>query len=331
MSSLGRTLLVIALTLLSAAAIVLTVLPSEVDAQGLPAVQVVMDQDHAQQTGRPTATANDLLLFPGEVTVSKNLWLESAEFELRMEMAGQENWAFNFDPPTMTFQASGTQSFNVTVTVPAETTYPNTFFMWFNATATSGFPSPPFSTITPGSGSVSIAQYYAIGRLYSTLPIKVTQGEQTTFNITLINRGNGEDTFKLDVTNLAELGFAGLDVIFKGDPSYRIAAGTEREVEILLTAKDDAREGTFALNLSITSVESGADPDYDTSVKNGAEWTVVVEPSLVNVAFDYWYLIVGGVVALVVLVLVIRTVRRRKRTVGDADAEDEDLDDDDED
>ncbi len=226
-----------------------------------------------------------------------------------------EVWAVSFDPPSLTFTASESKEFIATVTVPVGLAAAAFYTLEF--TASTG--DLLLYDVTSDTARVTIAQYYKISRQYSTEPITVKQGELVEFNFTVENRGNGDDTFLLEVANLMELEGAGLTVLY--ETSKRVRPGRTAGVKLQVEAADDALESQFQLNVTITSEGSKSDPAYDRAVTSGAEWTIVVEPSLGSTITRNIVWIVGAGVVAVVLVVVLVLLRRRKR----AREEEEDL------
>jgi hypothetical protein len=298
----------------------------DVEAQ-IPAIDVSLDDGDRDQTARITDGEQDHLTFKGEVTLNRPLWPPGTTvvIEVVIEMPSLSSvWEHNIDPPEMSFASSMTQNFTATVTVPPALGAATFYNLVFNATTEDIL----FFSNTPDNGVVRIAQYYRISRQFSTEPLRVEQGKSIEFNITLINRGNGDDTFNLEVTNEAELDLVGLIVYF--DRSKRIEAGEELLVKLRLEADQEAIEGEYQLNLTIRSEGSSSDPVADL-VTSGAEWTIAVDPGLISQIKNYWYLVgIGAGVGVVGVVLLIR--RRRKRAAESDDEDgDEDYDEDDDD
>lgn len=307
------------LTVVALAVATLAIASWDAQAQLQPELRASIIQEDRDQTARPTDVTNDLLTFDGEVTLQKVTWFpgEQVVVEVQLDMQGvEEVWEANINPPEMTFTASGSKNFTAVVTVPIGLAS-GEFHTLFFEPSSEDLPNPPLTAITPGTANVVIAQHYKIGRQYSTEPLRVTQGDMLEFNITLVNRGNGADTFILEVTNHVELDGLGLNVIFEA--SKRVDAGEEREVRLRIEAADDAVLSEAQINLTIRSEGSTSDPLWETVV-NGAEWTVVVEPSLVNRAFEYWYLIVAAAAALVALGIFLSYRRRKRREEAEVEA-----------
>lgn len=282
----------------------------------LTEIKVTILEKDRDQTANPTDVANDLLTFNGDVALDRAFWPPgSVTVDLELEISGvSQMWEVFFDPESFTFTSSTVQNFTATVVVPEEQPAGTFHNLVFNATTT-GLLLP---NIEPGYATIKIAQYYKIGRQYSTAPLRVTQGEIIDFNITLANRGNGEDTFLLEVSNEAELLNAGLTVIY--ERSTHINAGDEGESELQLQAADDAIVSEFSLNLTIRSEGSASDPDVEDTITNGAEWTVVVEEGLTSKLFNNLYIIVP-VVILVIVIGVFFVKRRRNRDRMEAEEE----------
>jgi hypothetical protein len=136
------------------------------------------------------------------------------------------------------------------------------------------------------------------------------------------------------VTNEAELLFMGLTISYP--PSKRVLAGLNAEVDLEIVAADDAKETQIQVNLTITSEGSTTDPALERSVTSGAEWTVVVEPSIASQLRENLPIIIPSLIILVVLLVVFVVIRKKKRAKAveedlDEGDEDSDLEDEDED
>ncbi len=305
----SRSLILIALIATAVTFVAIGMVADEVQAQ-LPTITVNVDDADAEQTAFPTETENDILVFDGCLTLDRPIWLGSVVIDMRMEMTGVDvTWEATIDPPSHTFTASESQGFSAQVTVPAGLPATTTigFLLEFTATTSDIW----LYDVTPDTARVNIAQYYKISRQYSTEPINIQQGDVVNFNFTAENTGNGADTFIFEVSNLAELEFAGLKVIY--DTSKRIEMGRDENVKLKLSAVGNANEGHFKINLTITSEGSRTDPNYENPVTNSAEWNVIVEPSLGSTIIDNLVFIAIGVVILIVIIIVLVLLRRRKR------------------
>lgn len=318
----SRSLILIALIATAVAFVAIGMVADEVQAQ-LPTITVSVDDADAEQTAFPTETENDLLIIDGCLTLDRPIWPPgtSVVIDMRMEMTGVDViWEVSIDPPSHTFAASESQGFSARVTVPAGLPATTTigFLLEFTATTQDIF----LFDVTPDSARINIAQYYKISRQYSTEAIKIQQGEVVDFNFTAENTGNGDDTFIFEVANLAELEFAGLTLIY--DTSKRIEMGRDESVKLQLSAAANALEGTFKINLTITSEGSRTDPNYENPVTNSAEWNVIVEPSLSSTIVDNFVFIIIIVLVLIVIIIVLVLLRKRKRAREEEDlAEDE--------
>ncbi len=308
MGTLVRSAAFLALLVFAVTIVAVALSSEEVEAQ-LADIKVTILEEDRDQSAHPTDVAVDRLVFHGDVALDRAFWPpgSSVVVELELEMSDVSPvWEAFFHPEFLTYTASSVQNFTATVVVPVQQPAGVFHSLIFNATVTGLF----LPSIEPGSAQVVIAQFYKIGRQYSTLPLRVTQGDIIDFNITLANRGNGEDTFILEVSNEAELLNAGLTVIY--EPSKHIDAGEEEEIDLQLQASNDALVSDFSLNLTIRSEGSASDPDVEDTVTSGAEWNVVVEAGLATTLTDNLYIIVPGAI-IVVVIGVLLIMRRRKR------------------
>ncbi len=306
-------MLALALLALSATLVMVAMTGEDAAAQ-VTKVVVTIDENDRDQTAHPTDTNHDVLTFRGEVALDKTFWVLGQTVVLDPNLFidnAPSPWNVVFAPDDFKFSASGVENFTATLVVPEKLAAAAIYDLVFNVTTTDLI----YYELTAGPAHVTIAQYYKIGRLYSTLPLKVTQGERIEFNITLINRGNGEDTFLLLVSNVLELGDAGLTVIYVPS-SGRVPPGGEDEVELELLAADDAILSEFSLNLTITSDESKSDPDADT-VTSFAEWTIVVEAGIGTTITNNLKYIIPGVILVVVVVAFILFRRKKMRERGE--------------
>lgn len=320
MLALRRSLAIVALVALAVAFLGVMALSDGSQAQ-ISTIVVDLEPADKTQIAYPTQTGNDILEFDGCLTLNREpFWPPgtSVVIELSIQMSGvSEVWQYSFDPPTHTFAASQSQEFSVQVTVPAGLPATTTIGQALKFTAATD--DLILYNVTTDTARVSIAQYYKMTRYFSTEPLEVKQGEIIDFNFTLENAGNGVDTFSFQMTNEAELLFAGLTVTIPSPK--RLEPGRTVDVNLQMQAADDAREGQFTVNLTITSDGSADDPHIDKPVKSGVEWNVVVKPSLQQTLWqNIWYILLGaGVLVVVATVLVF--LRRRKR----AREEEEDL------
>ena len=278
------------------------------DASGqIPAITVEINDEDEQQTARSTNVFQDLLTFHGNITLAHPLYPFGKTTVITPVVqfpAGVTPWETNPNPPTLSFTSQGTQNFTVKLTVPTGLLATDLFTLTF--TATTG--DLLYHTTQPDDGLVSIAQYYKMARQFSTEPIRVKQGQAADFNLSLINTGNGADTFSLSIPNLEELAFYKVDVVFTN--SKRVLPDEEVFISFHLEVDSDARVGEFQLNITIRSDESRTDPDH-AEVINGAEFTVVVEPSIISSIKNYWYVVVI-VVGVFVGVAILLKVRSNK-------------------
>jgi len=308
MGSIMRSAAILAM-LVFAMSIVAIGLSSEDVAAQLPEIKVTIREEDRDQTAHPTDVANDRLTFQGDVALDRAFWppASTVTIALELDVSGVSAiWEFFFHPEELIYTASAVQNFTATIVVPENLPSGAFHNLLFNATPTGLL----LHNMEPGYAQIVIAQYYKIGRQYSTAPLRVTQGDIIDFNITLANKGNGEDTFLLEVSNEAELLNAGLTVIY--ERSKHIDSGGEDEVDLQLQAADDALVSEFSLNLTIRSEGSTVDPDVEDTVTSGAEWTVVVKAGLATTITDNLYIIVPGIVIAVVIVIFL-IMRRRKR------------------
>ena len=318
----GRSLAWLLLIASAATLVALAVLPEGAEAQ-IPKIVVNLEPRFEEQTAFPTETANDILEFEGCLTLNRPIWPPgpSVVIEITMEMSGVDPpWSYSIDPPTHTFTASESQSFNASVTVPAG--LPATVTIGYALEFTASTDNIILYDVESDTARVNIAQYYRMTRFFSTEPIRVEQGEVIDFNFTLVNGGNGADTFSFEITNQAEMLFAGLTVVEITPKMLEI--DEEVDVKVTMQAATDAKEGQFKLNLTITSQGSVGDANYEQPVTSGIEWNVIVEPSLTQTIWDNLSYIVLVLVVVVVVAVVLVHLRRRRRAVEEEEGRDED-------
>ncbi|UCC92226.1 MAG: hypothetical protein JSW25_06005 [Thermoplasmata archaeon] len=306
----GRSLAVLVLT--ASAAVLLLVLAGAGGAEAqIPSIVVQLEEADKDQTAFPTETQNDILEFAGCLTLNRPIWPPgtSVVIEITMDMPDLDTpWEISIDPPTHTFTASESQAFSAQLTVPAN--LPATTTIGESLVFTAATDDILLYDSTPDTARVSIAQYYRIGRQYSTKPIDIEQGDIVTFNFTVQNTGNGVDTFTFEVANEAELLFAG--ITHGPISSERIEMGEEADVTVQVSADAEALEGQFHFNLTITSEGSKTDPNLEKPVTSSIEWNIVIKPSIETTILDnIWYIIIG-VVVVVVVVIVVFLMRKRK-------------------
>ncbi len=298
--------------LLSAAVVLLLLVTTSggADAQ-MPEIVVSLEEGLADQVAFPTETENDLLIFEGCLTFNRPFWPPGTSVVIEMSIGMpdvDEPWQVSIDPPEHTFTQSESQAFEARVTVPAG--LPATITIGHPLEFTASTDDILIYDVTPDSARVNIAQYYRMTRYFSTKPINIEQGEMVEFNFTVVNEGNGVDTFVFEITNDAELLFAGLTV--PPINPKRLVTGEDANIKVTMQADGDARKGQYKLNLTIKSEGSSQDPNYENPVVSGIEWNVVVEPSLEQTIWDNIFYIILGVVVLIVVIGVLVVLHRRK-------------------
>jgi hypothetical protein len=317
----GRSLALLVLMAAAATLLVLGTAGEGAEAQ-LPEITVSLEGEDTEQVAFPTETENDLLIFEGCLTFSRPFWPPgtSVVIEMSIEMPDlDEPWQFSIDPPTHTFTASESQAFSARVTVPAG--LPATVTIGHPLEFTASTENILIYDVTSDTARVTVAQYYRMSRYFSTEPIKVEQGEVVEFNFTVVNGGNGVDTFVFEVTNEAEMLFAGLTI--PPINPRRLVTGEDANIRITMQAAADAREGQFKLNLTIRSEGSSQDPNYDNPVTSGIEWNVLVEPSLEQTIWANIEYIILGVVVLIVVAAVLVILRGRRMAAEEEEEEEE--------
>jgi hypothetical protein len=289
----GRSLLLIGILALALALAAIGLACDDASGQ-VPTITVEIDDEDEQQTAHSTNVFQDLLTFHGNITLAHPLYVPGKTTVITPVVEfpdGVTPWETNINPPALSFTSQGTQNFTVQLTVPTGLLATDLFRLVFSATTD----DLVLVTIVDDDGLVSIAQYYIINRQFSTEPIKVKQGQAVDFNLTLINKGNGADTFSLSISNEDELAFFKVYVFF--EQSKRVQPDAEVRISFRVEADDGARVGEFQLNVTIRSDESRTDVDH-AEVVNGAEFTIVVQPSIISSIKDYWYVVAIAVVAI---------------------------------
>jgi hypothetical protein len=304
MNAKGRSLLTLCVVGLALSICVIALACDDASGQ-IPTITVEINDEDERQTAHSTNVFSDLLTFHGNITLAHPAFIPGTTKVITPVVefpTGVTPWETIPNPPELTFTSQGTKNYTIKLRVPTGLLATDLFPLTFTAE----IEGLVRYDLKNDDGIVSIAQYYIINRQFSTEPVKVKQGQSVDFNLTLINKGNGADTFSLAVTNEEELAFYKVFIFF--EQSKRVQPDQEVKIALRLEAADDAKVGELQLNITIRSDESRSDPDH-AEVINGAEFTIVIEPSIISSIKDYWYLvaIAVGVVVGVVVVLKVRS------------------------
>jgi hypothetical protein len=168
---------------------------------GLPTVIIYLHEESRTAHVGPGDTGR--VEFNGTVSVSLN-----PTTSVEVTLSAEDTWASALvSPATLTFRLSGSESFKVTVQVPALESISNPGSVtvtgrWVMTPGSiNGVADPPGGEV----GRVDIAQFYDFSLRSTMSQIKASPDTEVIFALTIQNNGNGEDVFKINIRNEKEL------------------------------------------------------------------------------------------------------------------------------
>lgn len=291
------------------AATLLALVAAHGSAQIVPEVKVELDAGQERQVASVTDLAGDPdITFKGTITVTRLLPVNPVTVTPTALVEGADaRWKVTPSPSKLTFNGSGSDSFTIVISAPANLSAGATFTVVFNASA-SGLLY--YNTVS-STGYIEVLQYFKLGQFSSSETIRIKQGESRTLNFTVQNRGNGDDTVNIALGNEAELGLRGITILY--ERVQRLEPWQSAKVSFILTTEIDATPGDAKFNFTLKSAGSGE------RVTSSVDFSVVVEKAVIRgLLIKYWWAIGAGIALLVVAAALV--VRRRGRRRGDEDA-----------
>jgi hypothetical protein len=294
-----------ALTLAVAAGMLLA---DEADAQYITNIAVTVKPSQVQQNASITDLTSANLTFDLTVTFTTPLPRPAVTVKpvARFE-AGATGWDAWFNPTEYRFNGTGSTEFVAGVFVPANLSAGLTVHITFDATTE----DVVIYNTQPATAFVSILPYYKIGRSYSTGALHVSQGGSRTFNFTITNRGNSDDTILITLEEEAALQAQGVTFLYERQKPLK--SWETGMVSFIVTVEPKAIPTTVTFTFSLTS-RGGGD-----AVSTTIPYSLVIdEAPLVSFLNDYWWAVLGLAVILIVVSFVM--LRRRRLRREDAEA-----------
>jgi hypothetical protein len=293
------TLAAVALAL-SAAAMLLAA--DQADAQLVTEVVVEVKPSTEQQKASVTDLTSDNVTFELTVTVTRPFPFTPITVTPAGAVSGATGWEVVFTPFNAKFNGSGSADFTANVIVPANLSAGRIYTVNFN-TSVEGVLL--YNTV-PDNGLVEILPYYKIGRTFSTEARTLKQGGSGTFNFTVTNRGNSDDTIVVALEDEAGLQLRGITVQYPR--TQRLEPWQSAVVQFFVDVANDAQPGTAQINFTLKSQGSGE------KVTSSAQFTLQVEEAVLRgLLFNYWWAIVLLVVVIVVVAYLVARRRRHRR------------------
>jgi len=218
-------------------------------------VSVSLDQE--TQVAHVTEQSPGIVTFTGQFSVDK---LPVQRAVVTLDSRVDTGWVSNVSPSTAVFTSTTPQSLTVTVVVPQKTLSTVTGTLIVHATMNAGGQTAEDTD----NATITVEQYYMLN-LTSENPFFETDkpGVSATYKVLVANRGNGPDSFALEISNLKELVSWRWAVALDKEATPPIQPGLNSEVVVTVTSAKDAsvfEAMTRALVLKASSV--GASANY---------------------------------------------------------------------
>jgi len=237
--------------------------------------------DEPDQMARVTDSSPGIVQFTGQVVVDK---LPVQRVVVTLESDVDTGWVSQTSPSTMVFTSTTPQSFTTTAVVPEKTLSALIGKLLIRARS-SGTGADSEAT---ANGTITVEQYYML-TVSSDAPFFETDktGTSTTYRVFVTNKGNGPDTFRVVIGNLAQLGSDGWTARLDNEVTPVVQPGLYGEVTVTVTSPKEwavfegltkgiilvaTSEGARVHNQTITQsfplyyVQKGIDPVFDVTV-----------------------------------------------------------------
>jgi hypothetical protein len=254
--------------------------------------------DEPDQMARVTDSSPGIVQFTGQVVVDK---LPVQRVVVTLESDVDTGWVSQTSPSTMVFTSTTPQSFTTTVVVPEKTLSTLIGKLLIRARS-SGTGADSEAT---ANGTITVEQYYML-TVSSDAPFFETDktGTSTTYRVFVTNKGNGPDTFRVVIGNLAQFRSDGWTARLDREVTPVVQPGLYAEVAVIVESPDKgpvfegrqkminlgiSSEGARAHNQTITQSFplyyglKGIDPVFDVTVP-----IIIVAVAVASVAVVVW-------------------------------------------
>lgn len=254
--------------------------------------------DQPLQEALVTEQSPGIVTFTGQVAVDKPPALRAV---VTLESSVDTGWVCSISPSTAVFTSTTPQSFTATAVVPEKTPSTLTGKFLVKATVTSGGQSSEATA----NGTITVDQYFML-TLSSDAPYFETDksGVSTTYRVLVTNKGNGPDTFAVQIDNQAVLRSSGWTVRLDREVTPVVQPGLLGEVTVTVNSPKDspgfeARTAVVVVNatsvgartqntmishiLPLVFHQKAIDPIFDVTVP-----TIIAAVVVASVAVGIW-------------------------------------------
>lgn len=265
-------------------------------------VSLTFSPDTANAT--VTNTLEGVAVLNGNVSVGK-LGTSMQRVTVTMEATPIQGWELVISPSTMVFIAQYPQEFALSVRVPAKTLV-SSKAVEVTATATDGIQTATAST----TATVSVRQFFQLSVVTEGGAALVKAGETALFDITIINEGNGKDTFMMDIVDEQHV-LDGFDL----PKSVEVPPGQSATVSVSARTREDFDTGAHG-SADVVLVITSAGAEQRGDVLDQQFTLTITFKTLAYELEKNWPSYVGLGIALaavvVVVAVVVRRIRRRR-------------------
>ncbi len=268
--------------------------------------------DNPDQEARVTDSAPGIVQFTGQMTVDKPPVQRAV---VTLESSVDTGWVSSISPSSAVFTSTTPQSFTVTVVVPEKTLSTLTGRLLVRGTMTC---SGQTSEAT-ANGTIAVVQYFLLSMTCDAPYFETGKsGVSTTYKVLINNKGNGPDTFAIEVSNLKDLVSGRWTVALDKEVTPIVQPGLYGEVLATVTSPKEAPvfEGKrMPVILKASSVGAGA--QYQNI---SVSYPVYFFQKAIDPVFDVTVpIIIAAVVVASVAVVIWRWRRRRKGRIVDVE------------
>ncbi len=277
------------------------------------------------QNATVSSTAGTTMTYTADITVTKP---PLVTVTVKLSATCSAKFPTTVTPDSITFTQAGTVAITITVIVPAKSLMSNSIIVLVSAVAT----MPGLTVTAMSSALLGISQYFEIVAKAETLNGK---GNPQEFRIDIINAGNGNDSFSLEIVDKAALEKAGFRFELSQSTIPDMPPNGNASVKLKVSYGLATSSGKRDIKVKITSVNSTVSSEKPYVI----QVPVSVDVGALGGGGSQTYLFVGLVVLIVIVAFMLAVMVRRRakvkgfkvltarpvKKVGDENGEDEPL------
>jgi hypothetical protein len=213
-------------------------------------ISIRIDEGEEEQFASISNEKDDTVTFPAllEWRIPAGARIDFALVNLTVEI--ENGWPIEADKTSFIMKQGDYVHLKVNVTVPSGLPCNTIGYitLYINTTI---FPGGKYLQSFPVCGLIKVEQYHLLDIQSGLKKLSVNKESQTIYRLNITNKGNGEDSIILNITNYDYLDKSGLDF----EVSYPITVDSNRSitVDLLVKTNKNTRPGKYKIHISAES------------------------------------------------------------------------------